>query len=82
MPLTQFSDYPALVGYISNGDNSDNQEEVGRFFRWCKEAQLILNVDKTKELIVVFRKKKQRLHPYQLKEVVEVVPSRAANLPV
>ena len=54
-PFIKYSDDTALV------DLSDNDtiyfEEVSRFNTWCKENFLDLNVSKTKEMVIDFRKK-------------------------
>jgi hypothetical protein len=54
-PLIKFSDDTALQD-LSNS-NSVYFNEVLKFSNWCKENYLNLNVDKTKELIIDFRKK-------------------------
>jgi hypothetical protein len=54
-PLIKYSDDTALQD-LSNS-NSVYFNEVLKFSDWCKENYLNLNVDKTKELIIDFRKK-------------------------
>lgn len=51
------------MGYIINNDYKEYKEEVNRFVEWCDEAQLILNVEKTKELTIDFRRKKTEISP-------------------
>ena len=54
----KFADDTTVVGLITN-----NGEEYMRALRvWCQENSLSLNVKKTKEMIVDFRKQ-QREHP-------------------
>ena len=55
--LQKFSDASALVGYITNNDHTAYQREVDSFVSWCDDAHLILNIDKTKELIFDFKRK-------------------------
>ncbi len=49
-------------GLISNNDEAAYLDEVERLTSWCQDNCLSLNVSKTKELIVDFRKRQQR--PY------------------
>ncbi len=51
-----------VLGLISNNDEAAYLEEVESLTSWCQDNCLSLNVSKTKELIVDFRKRQQR--PY------------------
>ncbi len=51
-----------VLGLISNDDEAAYLDEVERLTLWCQENCLSLNVSKTKELILDFRKRQQR--PY------------------
>ncbi len=51
-----------VLGLISNNDATAYLDEVERLTSWCQDNCLSLNVSKTKELIVDFRKRQQR--PY------------------
>ena len=53
--LIKYSDDSALVD-LSNSDTT-YFSEVEKFSKWCKENYLDLNVKKTKELVIDFRKK-------------------------
>lgn len=44
------------MGLISNNDESVYREEVYQLVVWCRDNNLSLNVDKTKEMIVDFRR--------------------------
>ncbi len=48
-----------VLSLISNNDEAANLDEVERLTSWCQDNCLSLNVSKTKELIVDFRKKQQ-----------------------
>ncbi|KAI4888337.1 hypothetical protein NFI96_027462, partial [Prochilodus magdalenae] len=50
-----------IVGLISNNNEEAYREEVSFLTHWCRENNLSLNVNKTKELIVDFRKQ-ERVH--------------------
>ncbi len=49
-----------VLGLISNNDESAYLDEVERLTSWCQNNCLSLNMSKTKELIVDFRKRQQR----------------------
>ncbi len=51
-----------ILGLINNDDEAAYLDEVERLTSWCQDNCLSLNVSKTKELIVDFRKRQQR--PY------------------
>ncbi len=51
-----------VLGLISNNDETACLDEVERLTSWCQDNCLSLNVSKTKELIVDFRKR--HLLPY------------------
>lgn len=52
-----FADDTAGVGLITRGDESASRQEVNRLGLWSKENNLILNISKTREMIVDFRKR-------------------------
>ena len=64
-PPTQSSksaDSTPIVGLITNNNETAYREEVRALRVWCQENNLSLNVYKTKEMIMAFRKQ-QREHP-------------------
>jgi len=52
----KFADDTVVVGLISGNDEKAHLEEVANLSLWCKDNSLMLNVSKTKELIVDFRR--------------------------
>ncbi len=60
--IVKFADDTVVLGLISNNDETAYLDEVERLTSWCQDNCLSLNVSKTKELIVDFRKRPQR--PY------------------
>ncbi len=48
-----------VLGLINNNDEAAYLDEVERLTSWCQDNCLSLNVSKTKELIVDFRKRQQ-----------------------
>ncbi len=60
--IVKFADDTVVLGLINNDDEAAYLDEVERLTSWCQDNCLFLNVSKTKELIVDFRKRQQR--PY------------------
>ncbi len=60
--IVKFADDTVVLGLINNEDEAAYLDEVERLTSWCQDNCLSLNVSKTKELIVDFRKRQQR--PY------------------
>ncbi len=60
--IIKFADDTVVLGLISNNDETAYLDEVERLTSWCQDNCLSLNVSKTKELIVDFRKR--HLQPY------------------
>ncbi|XP_037548521.1 uncharacterized protein LOC119425069, partial [Nematolebias whitei] len=54
--IFKFADDTTVVGLISNNDETDYRNKVSRLALWCRHNNLSLNVDKTKEIVVDFRK--------------------------
>ena len=70
-PIDKFADD---TGLLMNDDNSHYRQEVGRFVDWWDTNCLVLNVGKTKEIIIDFRRKKPNDNPIMVKgEAVEQV---------
>ena len=75
--LYKFADDTSVVGLITKEDESSYRSEIVEMVRWCEEYNLILNISKTKEMIIDFRKKiLTPLSPLYINgEVVERVSS-------
>jgi hypothetical protein len=56
--IIKFSDDTRVVGLITDNDETAYREEVRELAVWCQENNLSLNVSKTKELIVDYRKRR------------------------
>uniref|UniRef100_A0A8C5G818 Reverse transcriptase domain-containing protein n=2 Tax=Gouania willdenowi TaxID=441366 RepID=A0A8C5G818_GOUWI len=52
----KFADDTTVVGLISRGDESAYREEVLKLTAWCSANNLQLNITKTKEIVVDFRR--------------------------
>ncbi len=60
--IIKFADDTVVLDLISNNEETAYLDEVERLTSWCQDNCLSLNVSKTKELFVDFRKSQQR--PY------------------
>jgi hypothetical protein len=52
----KFADDTTVVGLISGRDETNYRSEVSRLAGWCSDNNLSLNVEKTKEIVVDFRR--------------------------
>lgn len=74
--IVKFADDTTVVGLIRDDKDLAYREEVEQLAGWCRDNSLILNVDKTKELIVDFRKNQPSHAPLLINNItVEVVSS-------
>ena len=74
--LFKFSDDSTLEGLISDGDESSYFEEVSSLVEWCDLNCLELNIGKTKEMIIDFRRNKSPIAPLLIKDQkVDIVDS-------
>lgn len=72
--LFKFADDTSVAGLITNNIETVYRSEVEELVRWCENNNLILNISKTKELVVDFRKRATPLLPLFINgEVVERV---------
>ena len=62
--IFKFSDDTTTERLITNVDESVYREEVERVVDWCTNNDLELNVAKTKEMIIDFRKNKTAMPPF------------------
>jgi hypothetical protein len=74
--IIKFTEDLSVVGLISNNDKTAYREEVRALGEWCQENNLSLNVNKTKGLIVDFRKHQREHSPLHIDGItVEQVES-------
>ena len=55
-----------MVGLITDNDETAYREEVRELAVWCQDNNLSLNVNKTKELIVDYRKRSAEQAPIHI----------------
>ncbi len=54
--IVKFADDTMVIGLITDNDETAYREEVSTLTKWCQENHLSHNIDKTKELVVDFRR--------------------------
>ena len=64
--IIKFADDTTVVGLTTNNDETAYREEVRALGVWCQENNLSLNVNKTKEMIVDFRKQQKEHTPIHI----------------
>ncbi|KAL2089350.1 hypothetical protein ACEWY4_014038 [Coilia grayii] len=52
----KFADDTIVLSHISNNDETHYRSEVSHLVKWCSENNLSLNAEKTKEIVVDFRR--------------------------
>ncbi|KAI4874696.1 hypothetical protein NFI96_021606, partial [Prochilodus magdalenae] len=60
--IIKFADDTTVIGLITGGDETAYRREVAELVGWCDYNNLSLNTDKTKEIIVDPRRRRQELH--------------------
>ena len=71
-PLEKFADDTELVGKITNDEDALYHKQIENFVNWCDRNYLYLNVSKTKEMCIDFRKNQRCQKPVYIKgEAVE-----------
>ncbi|KAI4873263.1 hypothetical protein NFI96_029966, partial [Prochilodus magdalenae] len=74
--IVKFADDTAVVGCITNSDESGYRQEVEHLEGWCRKNNLCINIKKTKEMIVDFRRGRHAHLPLHVGgSAVEVVSS-------
>ncbi|KAK1795532.1 hypothetical protein P4O66_001241 [Electrophorus voltai] len=72
--IIKFADDTTVVGLINKDNESAYREEVRELVSWCKVNNLYLNVDKTKEMVVDFRRARRDHSPLAINgSSVEIV---------
>ena len=56
--IDKYADDTILIGLIKDDNTADYISEVNALVDWCTDNFLILNVEKTKEMVIDFRKNK------------------------
>ena len=70
----KFADDTTVTGLITDNNEDKYRQEINSIVHWCDENNLILNVSKTKELIIDFKKNKSPIEPLIINEKeVEII---------
>ncbi len=74
--IVKFADDTTVIGLITDNDETAYRAEVSTLTKWCQENHPSLNIDKTKELMVDFRRQSREHTPITIdKTPVERVNS-------
>ena len=74
--MVKYADDTTVVGLIKDDNEDAYREEVRQLVGWCDTHNLVLNVNKTKEIIVDFRRNQPSHTPLLISDTaVEVVSS-------
>ncbi len=74
--IVKFADDTMVIGLITDNDETAYRAEVSTLTKWCQENHLSLNIDKTKVLVVDFRRQSREYTPITIdKTPVERVNS-------
>ena len=69
LKLLKFADDSSILALLrSVADEIVYRQYVRNFTQWCDSHNLLLNVGKTKELIIDFQEKKEPLLPLEIKD--------------
>ncbi len=60
--IVKYADDTTVLGLINNNDETAYRNEVQHLALWCDNNSLVLNINKTKEIIVDFLKTGQYKH--------------------
>ena len=64
--IIKFADDATVVGLITDNDETAYREEIRDLAVWCQDNNLSLNLSKTKELIVDYRKSRTEQAPINI----------------
>ena len=74
--ILEFADDSTVVGWISNNDETEYRNEIENLVKWCGNNNLSLHVNKRKEIVINFRKRKGEHAPaYINRDEIEKVGS-------
>jgi len=72
--VIKFADDTTICGFIKNGDECSYRAQIDHTIDWCSQNNLTLNVSKTKEIVIDFRKRRNTKLPIKIdNKDVEIV---------
>lgn len=78
----KYVDDTTVVGLVRDNNKTAYRKEVDQLQRWCKTNNLILNVNKTREINVDFRRSRPNHTPLLINNTAVEVVSRTKFLGV
>ncbi len=73
--IVKFADDTTVIGLITDNDETAYRAEVSTLTKWYQENHLSLNIDKTKELVVDFRRQSREHTPITIDGTMAAVAS-------
>ncbi len=67
--IVKFANDTTVIGLITNNDETAYREEVITLTKWCQENHLSLNIDKTKVLVVDYRRQSREHTPITIDKI-------------
>ena len=64
--IIKFADDTTVTGFINNNNENNYRDQVHAIVNWCDGNNLKLNVSKTKEMVIDFRRNKTDLVPLMI----------------
>ena len=61
--IIKYADDTVVMGLICQNDEKPYRDELTKFGNWCQGNNLVLNIVKTKEMIINFRRQKNDIIP-------------------
>ena len=61
--MVKYADDTSLTGFITHEDETGYRDENTKFVNWCRDDHLVLNAQKTKEIVFDFRKNRKEVEP-------------------
>ena len=68
-PLVKFADDTMMLGLVKNDNETHYRAEIDHFIEYCDNNYLELNVSKTKEMVIDFRRNKKELDTIVIKNI-------------
>ena len=70
--VLKYADDTVILGLIHNNSEDHYRQQIDHTYKWCCTNNLILNTNKTKEVIFDFRKKHRFIVDKSIVEVCEI----------
>ena len=61
--IIKFADDTTVTGLITDNNEDNYRQEIDNIVQWCNSNNLFLNVKKTKEIVIDFRRNKSPIDP-------------------